>query len=173
MRELKAHSTPAALRTRILYGIGGLPSGITQASLSFFLLLYYNLVLEMPAPLVGLALAIALVCDAISDPLVGYASDHLRSRWGRRHPFMYLAILPLGLFFYALWNPPLELIGTDGLLLYLLATVIPVHLILTFFEVPHQALLPELSPDYDERSTLSSYRFSMTLLGFTVLVFAA
>ena len=166
-------STPVALRTRVIYGVGGMPAGIINASLNFFLLLYYNLVLEAPAPLVGLALAIALVFDAISDPLVGYASDHLRSRWGRRHPFMYLAILPLGLLFYALWNPPLELLGTDGLFLYLLATVIPVRLILTFFEVPHQALLPELTPDYDERSTFSTYRFSMSLLGFTLLVFVA
>ena len=58
-----------------------------------FVLVYYSRVLGLSAGLVGTALAIALIFDAISDPLVGYASDKFRSRWGKRHPFMYFACL--------------------------------------------------------------------------------
>ena len=163
-------AAPVPLRTRAFYGIGAMPTMIVTNSLASFVLLYYNLVLGVPAPLVGTALAIALVIDGISDPIVGYASDRLRSRLGRRHPFMYLAILPLGLFFYLLWNPPLDLLGPDGLFFYLLGMVIPIYLMLTFFEVPHQALLPELTADYDERSTLAAYRQAAGQLGYTLLM---
>ena len=163
-------AAPVPLRTRAFYGIGAMPAMIVTNSLASFVLLYYNLVLGVPAPLVGTALAIALVIDGISDPIVGYASDRLRSRLGRRHPFMYLAILPLGLFFYLLWNPPLDLLGPDGLFFYLLGMVIPIYLMLTFFEVPHQALLPELTADYDERSTLAAYRQAAGQLGYTLLM---
>jgi GPH family glycoside/pentoside/hexuronide:cation symporter len=161
---------PVPLRTRAFYGIGAMPAMIVNNSIASFVLLYYNLVLGMPAPLVGTALAIALVIDGISDPVVGYASDRFRSRWGRRHPFMYLAIAPLGVCFYLLWNPPLDLLGPDGLFFYLLGVVTPIYLILTFFEVPHVALLPELTPDYDERSTLATYRQSAGQLGYTLLM---
>ena len=165
-----ASEKPVGLGTRAIYGLGATPAAIVTTSLSTFVLLYYNLVLGVSAPLVGGALAIALVIDGISDPLVGYVSDGFRSRWGRRHPFMYWAIAPLGLFFYALWNPPLELLGSSWLFLYLLLTVIPMRLILTLFEVPHQALLPEISSDYDERSTLATYRQATGLLGYTLLM---
>jgi len=60
----------------------------------------------MVARLVGIAIIAALVIDAISDPIVGYWSDNLRSRWGRRHPFMLAAALPVALSYFLLWNPP-------------------------------------------------------------------
>ena len=54
----------------------------------------------------GLALNLVLIADAITDPLVGYFSDRTRSRWGRRHPFMYAAALPVAITYYFLWTPP-------------------------------------------------------------------
>ncbi len=111
--------------------------------------------------MVGSALAIALAFDAVSDPLVGYFSDNLRSRWGRRHPLIYFSILPVALLFYLLWNPPLESPSSETLFWYLLAVAIPLRLLMTFYEVPSNALVPELTADYDERTRLLNSRWSV------------
>ena len=134
-----------------------------------FVMLYYNLVLGVPAGLVGTALAIALVFDGISDPLVGFASDKLRSRWGRRHPFMYFAILPVSMLVYLLWNPPHETLDPQGLFVYLLCVVVPLRLLLTFFDVPSTALIPELTSDYDERTRLAAYRLSANWVALSLM----
>ena len=99
-------------RTRILYAIGQLPEGIKSAAFGFFLLFYYNQVLGLSGTLAGVALFIALCFDAVSDPLVGSVSDFARSRWGRRHPFMYGAAVPFALSFFLLFTPPAGLSDT-------------------------------------------------------------
>ena len=82
-------------RIRLAFGVGQLPEGIKSAAFGFFLLFYYNQVLGLSGTLSGMAIFIALLIDAISDPLVGSLSDVTRSRWGRRHPYMYLAAIPV------------------------------------------------------------------------------
>ena len=82
------------LVTRLLYGSGSVAFGVKDNGFAYFLLIYYNQVLGLSTSLAGIALMIALVWDAISDPLVGWISDHWHSRWGRRHPFMYFTALP-------------------------------------------------------------------------------
>ena len=83
------------LFTSVAYGFGSLAFGIKNNGFDYYLLIFYSQVVGMDARLVGLALLIALVIDAISDPIVGYWSDNLRSRWGRRHPFMFAAAFPV------------------------------------------------------------------------------
>ena len=81
---------------RIAYGVGSVADGAKNTAFNAFLVLYYTTVLGLPGTLSGLAIFIALCVDAITDPLVGSISDHFRSRWGRRHPFMYFAAIPDG-----------------------------------------------------------------------------
>ncbi|WP_246449986.1 MFS transporter [Qipengyuania soli] len=145
-----------SLGTKLAYGFGSAAYGIKNNGFDYFLLLFYGTVVGLEPGLVGLAILIALVFDALSDPLVGYWSDHFRSRWGRRHPFMYAAALPVALTYFMLWNPP-ELSQT-GLFLYLTGISILIRTFITFYETPSSALIPELSHDYDERTTLQSYR---------------
>lgn len=165
------HSAHVRRFTRIVYGSGGVTGGIISVGLGMFVLVYYSRVLGLSAGLVGTALAIALIFDAISDPLVGYASDKFRSRWGRRHPFMYFAILPVSFLVYLLWNPPHESLDAQGLFVYLVCVTVSLRLLLTCFEVPSTALNPELTDDYDERTHLANYRVcfawvAMTIVGF-------
>jgi Na+/melibiose symporter-like transporter len=87
-------------RLRVVYGIGNLPEGVKTAAFGFFLLFYYNQVLGLSGSLAGVALLVAMCFDAVSDPLVGSWSDFTRSKWGRRHPFMYLAAVPFALCFF-------------------------------------------------------------------------
>ena len=94
------------LTTKLAYGFGQMAEAVKNTSFELFLFFYYNQVLGLSGSLVGLALLIALCVDGLSDPLIGSLSDGWRSRWGRRHPWMYLAALPLALSFYLLFSPP-------------------------------------------------------------------
>ncbi len=153
--------------TRLAYGIGSIAYGIKNNGFSTFLMIYFNQVLGLPAILVGLSLLIALMFDAISDPLVGYISDRHKSRLGRRHPFMYAAILPTCIAYVYMWTPPD--LGQTGLFVYLTVMAILVRLSVTFFEVPNSALIGELTHDYDKRTQLSGLRLMLGWLGGVIM----
>ncbi|HAU22890.1 MAG TPA: sugar transporter [Erythrobacter sp.] len=141
---------------KLAHGYGATAFGIKNNGFDYFLLLFYGTIVGLEPGLVGLAILIALVFDAISDPLVGYWSDNFHSRWGRRHPFMYAAAIPVALSYFLLWNPP----DWDqiGLFLYLTLMAILIRTFITFFETPSTSLMPELTSDYDERTSVQSYR---------------
>ena len=131
--------------------------------------------MECNPPLrLALAIFIALAFDALSDPLVGYWSDNFRSKWGRRHPFMYAAALPVALSYFALWNPPDW--GQTGLFLYLTGLAVLIRTFITFYETPSSALIPELTSDYEERTSLQSYRLLFGWVGgalMSIIMFGA
>jgi Na+/melibiose symporter-like transporter len=142
--------------TRIAYGLGSVAFGVKGNGFDYFLMLFYSQVVGLDARLVGIALTAALVFDALSDPVVGYWSDNLRSRWGRRHPFMYVAALPVAVSYFMLWNPPQ--LSQSGLFWFLLVTAVCIRTFITLYETPSTALAPELSRKYDERSSLLAMR---------------
>lgn len=157
-------------RTRIFQGVGALPDTFKNFAINTFLLLYYNQVLGLPALYVSAALFVALLVDAITDPIVGSYSDSFRSRLGRRHPFMYAAAVPLGLCIYLLFSPP-DL--SDGALLaWLTVFVVATRVCMTFYYIPWSALFAEFSDDYQERSAIVSYRFFFGWVGGITFSFA-
>lgn len=173
VREAPASRPALGWPTLILYGFGACSTGIKMRALSSFLLIFYNQALGMSPATVALAITIITVFDAVVDPVTGYLSDNFRSRWGRRHPFMYASALPIAVAFFALWNPP-SWVGPEGLFFYLLACLMVLRLFDTFFELPSIALAPELIEDYDRRTLIVSMRiFFRTLAGalFTVSAF--
>lgn len=95
---------PLNTRTRLFYGVGSIAFGVKDNGFAYFLQFFYTQVVGLPSATVGLAILIALILDAFIGPLVGQASDNLRTRWGRRHPFMYAAALPVALSYLLLWN---------------------------------------------------------------------
>lgn len=161
--------------TRIFQGIGALPDVFKDFAVKTFLLLYYNQVLGLPALYVSAALFLALLIDAVTDPIVGSYSDAFRSRLGRRHPFMYASALPLGICVYFLFAPP-DIPGDlpqDLLLLaWLLVFIVATRVSMTFFLVPWSALFAEFSDDYQERSAIVTYRFFMAWVGGIAFTFA-
>ena len=90
----------------MFWGVGQVGEGVKNAAFNSFLLFYYNQILGVSATLTALALGVAVLCDAVSDPLVGSVSDRFRSRWGRRLPFMTVSALPLGITLFLLFMPP-------------------------------------------------------------------
>ena len=152
------------LGTNILYGVGSVAFGVHLSALTSLLLLFYNQVIGLPAAWVAAAMMVTLIFDAICDPLIGEWSDHTRSRWGRRHPFMYASALPIGIAFYMLWNPPHGW-SNQVLVVYLIAMLVIVRVLLSLYEIPSSALAPELTLDYDQRTSLLSWRFFFGTLG--------
>ena len=84
------------LRTKLFYGFGAVANGAKSNGFNYLLLFFYSQVIGLPPQWVSVGILIALLFDAVSDPVVGYVSDHLHSRWGRRHPLMYLSGVPVG-----------------------------------------------------------------------------
>lgn len=158
----RAHRVPRAIR--LAYGSGSIAEGTTQAAFNTFLLFYYNQVLGLPGSLAGAAILLALCCDAITDPLVGFLSDRHQSRLGRRHPFLYASGLPLALCLAALFRPP-DGLGQLGLFAWLAVFSVGVRSALTLYQIPSNAMVPELTSDYDERTTLVTYRYMFGWIG--------
>lgn len=146
------------------YGIGQIGTGVKNTAFSIFLFFYYNQVLGVPGSLAGIASLLALLIDAITDPMVGQMSDRFKSRWGRRHPFMLIGAAPFGIALYLLFAPPAGL-DEYGLFAWLLGFAILVRVLLTFFFVPHLSLGAEIVRDYHERTALIGYRMFFQMGG--------
>jgi GPH family glycoside/pentoside/hexuronide:cation symporter len=160
--------------TRWIYGSAGVSYGVVDNA-HYFTLLYYSQVLGLDARLAGLALGIGLVFDAITDPLVGYLSDNTKSRWGRRHPFLYASVLPLALSYFLLWHPPPFVQGDTSMFGYLVLCLVALRGSLTLFLVPATAMCAEITSDYDERTRLfARYSTVQSVLGnaMSVLMYA-
>ena len=166
-----------SLRNSLLYSTGIISHALKEAALGVFILFYYKQVLGLSGTLTGLAIAISIIWDGISDPLIGAWSDRLRSRIGRRHPLMIAAVIPIAAGFIMLYGPPEHISSDQGqLFTWLLISILLVRTALTFFMVPYLALGAEITPDYYERTQLVGMRtniawFTGSLTAATALVF--
>lgn len=149
-------AAPVPLVTKLSYGMGAVAFGVKDNGFGVFLLIFYNQVIGMPADMVGLAVMIALIADALLDPIIGHLSDRTNSRWGRRHPWIYAAILPIAFSWLLIWNPPDW--SHNMLFFYMIAATMLVRTALSCNEVPVQAIVPELTSDYHERTTIIRFR---------------
>jgi len=159
---------PVSIGRKVAYGFGSVAFGVKSNGFDYFFLIFYSQVMGVSAYLVSLALMIALIVDALSDPLIGYLSDNTRSRWGRRHPFMYAAAIPASAAYYFLWNPPAGLEG-DALFPYIVTIAVLVRTLITVYEIPSSSLVAEMSGDYDERTSMLSYRYFFGWTGGTLM----
>ena len=125
--------------------------------------------LGLPTVYTGIAIGIALAVDSITDPLIGSLSDNWQGSNGRRHPFLYASILPLGLCFIGLFSPP-EL-GEFALFLWLTVFSVGTRAMMTLYYVPHVSLGAELSDDFNERTEVVAYRYFFSYVG-GILTFA-
>ena len=146
-------STKASKTSLVFYGIGNLSPAIKGNFLGSPIFYYYNNVLGLDAWLVSLALALSLVIDGITDPLVGYYSDYTKTRWGRRHPYIFVSILPGAISYFLLIT--LNVSQTQaGLFLQLFLLITLLRIAWTFYQVPREALGAEISKDYTQRTQL-------------------
>ena len=152
-----------SLNTKLAYWVGQLAEGLKTTTFAVFLLFYYNQVLGVSGTLCGIAIFTGMFIDAVTDPLMGSISDGWRSKYGRRHPFMYVSALPLGLCFFMLFNPMVD--SEIGLFIWLLVFAALTRFAMTLYHVPHIALGAEMTSDYNERNEIAAFRLVFNSVG--------
>ncbi|MCP4751782.1 MAG: hypothetical protein GY866_12880 [Proteobacteria bacterium] len=152
-------------RIRTAFGVGQYAEGVKGSAYSIFLLFYYTSVQGLSGTMAGMALLIALCFDGVTDPLMGSISDAFKSRWGRRHPFMYGSAIPFAASFYFLFCPP-DGLSQIQLFVWLAVFAVLTRGFMTVYSVPHMAMNAELTNDYTERTSLSAIRSLFSSAGF-------
>ena len=153
--------------TKLFQALGALPGAVKDWAFATFLLLFYNQVLGLPAAWASVALTVAVIVDAVTDPAVGSFSDGLRTKWGRRHPLMYASVVPLAVTLWLLFSPPAGL-GDGALFAWLLAFAVLSRVSMTFFAIPWAAMFPELTDNYVERSEVLAWRYGFGIISVAV-----
>jgi glycoside/pentoside/hexuronide:cation symporter, GPH family len=156
---------------KLAYGAGDTGPAMTANVLAIYLLVFLTNVAGMSAGLAGLTLGVGKIWDAINDPMVGVMSDRSKHRWGRRLPWLYWGAIPFGLIFLLQWVVPFQnewwLFG-----FYVVASVL-FNSFYTVVNLPYTAMTAELTQDYDERTSLSSFRFMFSIGGSIVSLIIA
>jgi GPH family glycoside/pentoside/hexuronide:cation symporter len=149
---------------KLIYGSGAFVNNLLAAAIGGMVIVL-NLGLGMNPALVGLLGALPRLTDALTDPLMGYASDHTRSRWGRRRPYIFIGAILAGVIFMLLWQLPVGK-SESYYFWYFLGGSIIFYLAYTVFATPWVALGYELTPDYHERTRLMGVQNFMGQLAY-------
>jgi sugar (glycoside-pentoside-hexuronide) transporter len=139
------------------FALGDHAINVQLSSLSLFFLFFLTEVAGLPPAQAGLVLLIGRAVDAFTDPLMGRLSDRTRWRAGRRRPFFLLGALPFGVTTALLWSTP-EAPGPAAAFAFYTTVYVCNTLASTMLAVPYMALLPELAVEYDERTSLNTFR---------------
>ncbi len=154
-----------SLSTKIFYLFGDIGVSMCLATVGFFILFYYADVAKINPALVGTALLLGRLWNAVNDPLFGWFSDRTRSRWGRRKVYLYFASIPLGISFAVLWMVPKGLTNVTATL-WILGTFFFYYTLINVVAVSYYAMTPELTRDYDERTNLTTFRMIGGTIGY-------
>ena len=146
-------------KEKFFYASGAVANGVKNDAFTFFLLFFYSNVIGLAPGLASLAIFIALLVDAFTDPIMGVISDRTNHRLGRRHPYFLLGIIPMGLSYFMLFSIQLSWdLSQQYLFLWMLTFTIFTRLGMTIFEVPHRSLGSEMSRSYTERTSIFAAR---------------
>jgi GPH family glycoside/pentoside/hexuronide:cation symporter len=156
-------STPLSLFTRLVYGSGDWSIASFGTLRQIFYAIFLTDVVGLDARLASFAALIGILWDAVNDPIVGTLSDRIRTRWGRRRPFLLFFSIPFGLSFLLLWWAPPWESQIARMVTVMLAFMIS-DTFQTLVTVPFYALMPEITSDYDQRTSLAGYRMIFNLL---------
>ena len=172
METTNTDHKPLPLFTKIIYGTGDLGIAGWGTLRQIFYAIFLTDVVGLEARLASFAALIGVIWDAINDPLVGMLSDRAQTRWGRRRPFLLFFSIPFGLAFLLMWwAPPWNnqiVLAVHMTLAYIISDTLQ-----TLVAVPFYTLTPEMTPDYDERTELTTYRMFFNLVISLVVAVAA
>jgi GPH family glycoside/pentoside/hexuronide:cation symporter len=153
-------------KIKIFYGIGDLGNAVVNSAIQFFLMKFYTDGALVPPALAGNALLIGKIWDAVNDPLFGWFTDKTKSRFGKRRVFMIFGAIPLTIAVALLWFVPTQ--DRIWTFVWIALTFILFDTVWTLTNVPYYALTSELTDDYDERSSLTTYRMVMAVPAYLV-----
>ncbi len=166
------NSAPLPLHLKLIYAMGDHSVNVALVALAMIFPFYLTEVVGLRVGLAGLVPLIGRTADALLDVLMGRISDRTTWKAGRRRPYLLIGAIPFALSFAMIWAPsPVE--GEGLVFAYYAGLYALISLCMTIAAVPYQALLPELTDDYHERTTLATYRSVASILGtlFTLVVF--
>lgn len=155
---------PLPLLTKISYGAPSFAGAAMAIPIGIHLTIFYSDTILVPLGFIALVKAMARALDAITDPIMGWLSDRTRSRWGRRRPWIALGAPLTSLCFYLMFTPPEQLSGLEAAA-WFAVTYTLYYFFHTVYIIPHNALGPELTLDYHERSTLFGIREGLMVAG--------
>jgi GPH family glycoside/pentoside/hexuronide:cation symporter len=154
---------------KLSYGAGDLGPAMAANLMVVFQLIFFTNVAGLNPGLAGTVLLVGKVWDAINDPMIGLLSDRTHHAWGRRLPWLFWGAIPLGLSFFFLWWVPQfhpdPAQNQTPLFWYYVLVAIAVNTFYTVVNLPYTALTAELTQDYDERTSLNSFRFGFSISG--------
>jgi GPH family glycoside/pentoside/hexuronide:cation symporter len=149
---------------KIIYGVGDIGFSLTGTIIGAYFAIFLTDVVGINPAIAAVAIFIGRTWDYVNDPLFGHLSDRTRTRWGRRRPFLLFGALPYAFAFALMWwRPPLH---TDWTLAIFYAVIyVTYDAAATLVYMPYYALTPELTSDYDERTSLTTTRMFFSILG--------
>ncbi|MEN9215712.1 MAG: MFS transporter [Gloeomargarita sp. HHBFW_bins_162] len=154
---------------KLSYGAGDLGPAMAANLMVVFQLIFFTNVAGLNPGLAGTVLLIGKVWDAVNDPMIGVLSDRTQNPWGRRLPWLFWGAIPFGLSFLFLWLVPQfhpdPSQNQTPLFWYYVVVAIAVNTFYTVVNLPYTALTAELTQDYDERTSLNSFRFGFSISG--------
>jgi GPH family glycoside/pentoside/hexuronide:cation symporter len=157
------------LGAKLGFGVGDLGGNIFFTAMGFWTMNYLTDVVGMAATLAAIVYWVGKAWDAVTDPMMGFISDHTRSRWGRRRPWLLFGSLPLLLCMWGFFTAPSFAPASQGLTFaWALALLCLLNTAYTVVNIPYGALTPDLATTYDERTTLNVFRFSFAVIGTIV-----
>jgi len=164
-----ASSEKLSFWTKAAYAIGDLGESVGPGTIIPFWYLYFLTdVAKLNPALAGMAILMGKIWDAFNDPLMGALTDRTRSRWGRRRPYLLFGALPFGVSFALLWYvPPIQ--NQILLCLYFALVYMIFDTAFTLIACPYNALIPELTMDHDERTSLVTYRMFVSILAGLII----
>ena len=151
-------------KNKLMYGAGDIGFSLTSTIMGVYFLFFMIEVVGIRPGIAAIPILIGKIWDFVNDPIFGHLSDRTRTRWGRRRPYLLFGALPLAFTFTMLWYKP-GFESTSALVAYYSIAYIIFEASATMLYMPYFALTPELTSDYDERTSLTSYRMFFSILG--------
>ncbi len=158
--------------TKLVFGAGDWSVSSFGTLRQIFYAIFITDVVGLEPRLASVAALVGIIWDAVNDPLVGVLSDRVKSKWGRRRPFLLWFSIPFGLGFAILWwAPPFE--SQIALAVFITFAFMLSDTFQTLVVVPLYALTPEVTLDYDERTSLTGFRMFFNLVASLVTAVTA
>ncbi len=154
--------------TKIGYGTGNLTYGLISQVVATYIVVFGTNILGISAALIGTAVSLSVIWDAVSDPIMGYISDNtFLKRFGRRHLYLIVGLVGMAIFNMLIWNIPSSYPGPVKYILLILFLLF-IKTFITIYTTPYTALGAELSNDYNERSVIQGIRTVFFRIGIMI-----
>lgn len=150
-------------REKIAYGLGDLGNNVAYGAMGFYLVFFLTDVAGLSPVWAGYIFMVVRMWNAVFDLIIGVLSDRTKTRYGRRRPYLLFGAIPLSISFALLW----QLLFTDmnKMIIYYTAAGILFSTMYSLVAIPYNSLLPEMSQDYDERTSISGYKMALSFVG--------